>query len=41
VQEAQLFYAIGAQLANSRVWPQWSASSEFAKVRERSAAARR
>jgi Zn-dependent M28 family amino/carboxypeptidase len=41
VQEAQLFHAIGARLANSREWPQWSASSEFAKVRERSAAARR
>ena len=41
VQEAQLFHAIGARLANSREWPQWSPSSEFAKVRERSAAARR
>jgi hypothetical protein len=41
VQEAQLFHAIGARLANSREWPQWSVSSEFAKVRERSAGARR
>jgi hypothetical protein len=41
VQEAQLFHAIGARLANSREWPQWSASSEFAKVRAPSAAARR
>jgi len=32
-QEADLFYAIGARLANSRAWPQWNASSEFAKVR--------
>jgi len=39
-QEAELFYAIGARLANSRAWPQWNASSEFAKVRDQSAAAR-
>ena len=39
-QEAELFYAIGARLANSRAWPQWNASSEFAKVRAASAAAR-
>jgi Zn-dependent M28 family amino/carboxypeptidase len=40
-QEAELFYAIGARLANSREWPQWNASSEFAKVRAQSAARRR
>jgi Zn-dependent M28 family amino/carboxypeptidase len=39
-QEAELFYAIGARLANSRAWPQWNPSSEFAKVRAASAAAR-
>jgi Zn-dependent M28 family amino/carboxypeptidase len=39
-QEAELFYAIGAKLANSREWPQWSPSSEFAKVRAQSAASR-
>jgi Zn-dependent M28 family amino/carboxypeptidase len=39
-QEAELFYAIGNRLANSREWPQWSATSEFAKVRAASAAAR-
>jgi Zn-dependent M28 family amino/carboxypeptidase len=39
-QEAELFYAIGARLANSRDWPQWNPSSEFAKVRAESAAAR-
>jgi Zn-dependent M28 family amino/carboxypeptidase len=39
-QEAELFYAIGARLANSRDWPQWNASSEFAKVRAESAAKR-
>jgi Zn-dependent M28 family amino/carboxypeptidase len=39
-QEAELFHAIGNRLANSRDWPQWNASSEFAKVRAQSAAAR-
>jgi Zn-dependent M28 family amino/carboxypeptidase len=39
-QEAQMFYAIGARLANSREWPRWNATSEFAKVRAESAAAR-
>ncbi len=41
VQEAELFYAIGATLANGREWPKWLPTSEFAKVREQSAAARR
>ena len=41
VQEAELFYAIGARLANSREWPKWLPSSEFAKVREQSASQRR
>jgi hypothetical protein len=40
-QETELFYAIGARLANSRDWPEWRASSEFRKVRDESAAARR
>ena len=35
-QEAELFYAIGARLANSREWPKWLPSSEFAKVRQQS-----
>ena len=35
-QEAELFYAIGARLANSREWPQWNPTSEFAKVRAQS-----
>ena len=39
-QEAALFYAIGARLANSREWPQWNPTSEFAKVRAQSDAAR-
>jgi len=39
-QEADLFYAIGARLANSRDWPAWRATSEFKKVRDASAKAR-
>ena len=39
-QEAELFYAIGARLANSRAWPRWNPSSEFAKVRAQSATTR-
>jgi len=41
VQETELFYAIGARLANGREWPKWRPSSEFAKVRAQSDAARR
>jgi len=39
-QEAEMFYAIGNRLANSRAWPQWNPSSEFAKVRAESASMR-
>ena len=39
-QEAELFYAIGNRLANDREWPRWNPQSEFAKVREESAAVR-
>jgi Zn-dependent M28 family amino/carboxypeptidase len=39
-QEAELFYAIGERLANSRGWPQWDPESEFARVRAESSSAR-
>jgi Zn-dependent M28 family amino/carboxypeptidase len=39
-QEANLFYAIAARLANGREWPQWSQGSEFRTAREQSASAR-
>ncbi|HZU52052.1 MAG TPA: M28 family metallopeptidase [Sphingomicrobium sp.] len=39
-QEAELFYLVGARLANSRDWPKWNPTSEFAKVRAKSAAVR-
>ena len=40
-QEADLYHAIGARLANSREWPQWKAGSEFKKVRDGTARSRR
>ncbi len=40
VQEAELYYAIGARLANGRSWPGWKPGSEFGKVRQESAARR-
>jgi Zn-dependent M28 family amino/carboxypeptidase len=40
-QEAELFYAIGSRLANDREWPKWNPQSEFAKVRQESAASRK
>ena len=36
LQEAELFYAIGARLANGREWPGWKPGSEFGKVRQES-----
>ena len=41
VQEAELLYAIGARLANSREWPGWKPGSEFAKARAETASERR
>ena len=41
VQEAELYHAIGARLANSREWPAWTEGSEFRQAREQSAAQRR
>ncbi|MDQ3078920.1 MAG: M20/M25/M40 family metallo-hydrolase [Pseudomonadota bacterium] len=32
-QETELYYAVGKRLANSRDWPKWNATSEFAKIR--------
>jgi Zn-dependent M28 family amino/carboxypeptidase len=39
-QEAELFHAIGARIANSRDWPRWNAGSEFAKIRAQTDSAR-
>ncbi|NQE61002.1 M28 family metallopeptidase [Caulobacter sp. RHG1] len=36
-----LVYEIGADLANSRVWPQWQAGSEFKALRDQTASKRK
>lgn len=40
VQDVTLLYDLGAQLANSRQWPQWKEGSEFKAVRDSSTASR-
>ncbi len=40
VQDLTLLHDIGLELANSSAWPQWSATSEFKSIRDRSASAR-
>jgi Zn-dependent M28 family amino/carboxypeptidase len=39
-QDMSLLHAVGRRLANSRVWPNWSADSEFRAVRDATAAER-
>jgi Zn-dependent M28 family amino/carboxypeptidase len=40
VEDVDLFYRIGLELANSRRWPEWRATSEFKAVRDTSASSR-
>jgi Zn-dependent M28 family amino/carboxypeptidase len=40
-QDLGLVYEIGADLANSRVWPQWQKGSEFKALRDQTAAQRK
>jgi len=40
-QDVELFYTIGAGLANSRDWPAWRADSEFKALRDQSAGDRK
>jgi len=40
-QDLGLVYEIGADLANSRVWPQWQAGSEFKALRDKTSAQRK
>ena len=40
VEDLEVVYAVGMELANSRDWPGWKAGSEFGPVRERSAGSR-
>ncbi|WP_116091566.1 M28 family metallopeptidase [Sphingomonas crusticola] len=39
--DAELMFALGQRLANSREWPNWSADSEFRGARDATAAARK
>ncbi len=41
VQDIELFYQIGDELARSARWPSWKAESEFKGIRDKSAAARK
>ncbi|MBR0344553.1 MAG: M28 family peptidase [Rudaea sp.] len=41
VQDIELMYAIGRDLAGSVRWPEWKAGSEFKALRDKSAASRR
>ncbi len=41
VQDIQIFYRIGDELARSAQWPQWKPGSEFKAIRDQSAAARK
>lgn len=40
-RDLEMLYALGADLANSREWPNWSQDSEFRAVRDESAAKRK
>ena len=40
IQDVELMRAIGADLANSRRWPEWKPGSEFKALRDASAADR-
>lgn len=41
VQDIELFYQIGDELARSAKWPAWKAGSEFKGIRDQSAASRK
>jgi len=41
VQDIGLFYEVGADLANSRTWPEWQAGSEFKALRDATKADRK
>ena len=36
VQDLELLYAMGRELASTDIWPEWSSTSEFRSVREAS-----
>jgi Zn-dependent M28 family amino/carboxypeptidase len=39
-EDVQLMHNLGRDLANSRIWPDWSADSEFRSIRDRTAGER-
>lgn len=41
LQDIELVYRIGEQLANSRSWPEWKPGSEFKAIRDKSSAERK
>ena len=41
VQDLNLLYRMGRDLANSRSWPAWKANSEFKPIRDRTASLRK
>ncbi|WP_309092515.1 M28 family peptidase, partial [Phenylobacterium sp.] len=41
IQELSVFYDLGAELANSRKWPEWKAGAEFKDERDETAAERK
>ncbi|HWW57652.1 MAG TPA: M20/M25/M40 family metallo-hydrolase [Sphingopyxis sp.] len=41
VQDIEIFYQIGNELARSVRWPEWKAGSEFKSIRDQSAASRK
>ena len=40
IEDMEIWYEVGARLANSRAWPEWRPTSEFITVRAESADAR-
>ena len=40
-RDLEILYALGADLANSTAWPNWSQDSEFRAVRDESAGERK
>jgi Zn-dependent M28 family amino/carboxypeptidase len=41
IEDLQLSFAIGREIANSKTWPAWMATSEFKPIRDKSAADRK
>jgi hypothetical protein len=35
VEDAQLFYAVALEIANSTAWPEWRPGNEFKAIRDK------